>query len=60
MSVARMFRSSAGVGAKNIAEYRAAGVLGIGVGGSLYPGDDAVKVAAKACDLPAAWFAVEN
>lgn len=46
-----------GVGTANVGEFRAAGVFGIGVGGSLYkPGDDAVTVAAKARELVAAWF----
>ena len=50
-----------GVGAANIAEYRAAGVFGIGAGGSLYrPGDDASAVAAKARALVEAWNAVEG
>lgn len=47
-----------GVGAANVAEFRAAGVYGIGVGGSLYrPGDDAATVAARAASLVAAWKA---
>lgn len=50
-----------GVGPANIAEYRKAGVFGIGVGGSLYkPGDDAAGVGAKARDLIAAWLASEG
>lgn len=45
-----------GVGAANLAEWRAKGVDGIGVGGALYrPGDDAVTVAARAAELVAAW-----
>lgn len=47
-----------GVGAANIAEFRAAGVFGIGVGGSLYkPGDAASTVGARAQALLAAWNA---
>lgn len=47
-----------GVGIANVAEFRAAGVYGIGVGGSLYrPGDDAATVAARAASLVAAWKA---
>lgn len=47
-----------GVGAANVAEYRAAGVFGIGVGGSLYkPGFDAATVGAKAAEIVAAWNA---
>ncbi|WP_062345158.1 2-dehydro-3-deoxy-6-phosphogalactonate aldolase [Novosphingobium sp. CCH12-A3] len=47
-----------GVGVANVAEFRAAGVYGIGVGGSLYrPGDDAATVAARAAFLVAAWKA---
>jgi 2-dehydro-3-deoxyphosphogalactonate aldolase len=50
-----------GVGPANIAEYRAAGVFGIGVGGSLYrPGDTAETVGAKARELVAAWQASET
>ncbi|QNE04312.1 2-dehydro-3-deoxy-6-phosphogalactonate aldolase [Croceicoccus marinus] len=49
-----------GVGAANIAEYRAAGVFGIGAGGSLYrPGDSAADVGAKARTLLDAWKAAE-
>ncbi|MGV3512251.1 MAG: 2-dehydro-3-deoxy-6-phosphogalactonate aldolase [Novosphingobium sp.] len=45
-----------GVGAANIAEFRAAGVFGIGAGGSLYrPGDAASAVGARAEALVAAW-----
>lgn len=45
-----------GVGPANLAEYRAAGVFGIGVGGSLYrPGNTAADVGAKARELVAAW-----
>ncbi|MFK4874147.1 2-dehydro-3-deoxy-6-phosphogalactonate aldolase [Novosphingobium sp. ZW T3_23] len=47
-----------GVGAANVAEYRAAGVFGIGVGGSVYkPGFDAATVGAKAAEIVAAWNA---
>lgn len=47
-----------GVGVANVAEFLAAGVYGIGVGGSLYrPGDDAATVAARAASLVAAWKA---
>lgn len=47
-----------GVGTANIAEFRAAGVFGIGVGGGLYkPGFDAATVGAKARELVAAWKA---
>lgn len=47
-----------GVGAANIAEFRAAGVFGIGVGGSIYkPGHDAATVGASARELVAAWSA---
>ncbi len=50
-----------GVGAANIAEYRAAGVFGIGAGGSLYrPGDSAADVGAKARALLGAWKAAGN
>ncbi|MCJ2182787.1 2-dehydro-3-deoxy-6-phosphogalactonate aldolase [Novosphingobium sp. 1949] len=50
-----------GVGPANIAEYRQAGVFGIGVGGSLYkPGDDAQGVGVKARALVAAWAASEG
>ena len=50
-----------GVGAANIAEYRAAGVFGIGAGGSLYrPGDSAADVGAKARALLEAWKAAGN
>lgn len=49
-----------GVGPANIAEFRKAGVFGIGVGGSLYkPGDSAATVGARAADLVAAWQAAE-
>jgi len=45
-----------GIGVANVAEYRAAGVFGIGVGGSLYrPGNDAATVGVKAQELVAAW-----
>lgn len=47
-----------GVGPANVAEYRAAGVFGIGVGGSLYrPGDDAAVVGTRAEVLVSAWNA---
>lgn len=47
-----------GVGAANLAEFRAAGVFGIGVGGAIYrPGSDAASVAQKARELVAAWSA---
>ncbi|MET0238333.1 MAG: 2-dehydro-3-deoxy-6-phosphogalactonate aldolase [Sphingobium sp.] len=47
-----------GVGAANLDVWRAAGVAGIGVGGSLYrPGDDAATVATRAAELVAAWAA---
>lgn len=47
-----------GVGVANVAEFRAAGVYGIGVGGSLYrPGDDAATVAARTASLVAGWKA---
>lgn len=47
-----------GVGAANIAEFRSAGVFGIGVGGSIYkPGHDAATVGASARELVAAWSA---
>lgn len=50
-----------GVGPANIAEYRRAGVFGIGVGGSLYkPGDTPESVGAKARELVAAWAASEG
>nr|WP_260927717.1 2-dehydro-3-deoxy-6-phosphogalactonate aldolase [Novosphingobium sp. 9] len=47
-----------GVGPANVAEFRAAGVFGIGVGGSLYkPGDSAEVVGERAAALVAAWSA---
>lgn len=50
-----------GVGPANIAEYRKAGVFGIGVGGSLYkPGDTPAQVGEKARALVAAWTAYEG
>lgn len=50
-----------GVGPANVAEFRAAGVFGIGVGGSLYkPGDDAETVGARARALVEAWAASER
>ncbi|MCX7283238.1 MAG: 2-dehydro-3-deoxy-6-phosphogalactonate aldolase [Novosphingobium sp.] len=45
-----------GVGPANIAEFRSAGVFGIGVGGSLYrPGDKPETVQERAVALIAAW-----
>lgn len=50
-----------GTGANNIGEWLAAGVEGIGVGGSLYkPGDAAATVSARACALVAAWQSVRT
>ncbi|WP_225007178.1 MULTISPECIES: 2-dehydro-3-deoxy-6-phosphogalactonate aldolase [Novosphingobium] len=50
-----------GVGPANVAEFRKAGVFGIGVGGSLYkPGDDAAMVGARARALVEAWAASEG
>lgn len=50
-----------GVGPANIGEFRAAGVFGIGVGGSLYkPGHDAATVGANARELVAAWARTEG
>ncbi|MCJ2180214.1 2-dehydro-3-deoxy-6-phosphogalactonate aldolase [Novosphingobium album (ex Hu et al. 2023)] len=50
-----------GVGVSNVAEYRAAGAFGIGVGGSLYkPGLDAAAVGTRAHDLVAAWNAADT
>jgi 2-dehydro-3-deoxyphosphogalactonate aldolase len=47
-----------GVGVANLAEFRARGADGIGVGGSLYrPGDAAATVGEKAAALVAAWGA---
>lgn len=47
-----------GVGPANVAEFRAAGVTGIGAGGSLYrPGDGADAVGQRAAALVAAWQA---
>lgn len=47
-----------GVGPANVAEYRAAGVFGIGVGGSLYrPGDDVMIIGTRAEALVSAWNA---
>lgn len=47
-----------GIGAGNLAEFRRAGVFGIGVGSSVYrPGDDATTVGARAQALVAAWHA---
>lgn len=47
-----------GVGAGNVAEFRSAGVFGIGVGGSIYkPGYDAATVGARARELVTAWSA---
>lgn len=49
-----------GVGPANVVEYRAAGVFGIGVGGSLYrPGDSADAVHERALALVAAWNAAQ-
>lgn len=49
-----------GVGAANLAEWRAKGAAGIGVGGALYrPGDEAVTVAARARELVAAWASAD-
>ncbi|NML93846.1 2-dehydro-3-deoxy-6-phosphogalactonate aldolase [Novosphingobium olei] len=49
-----------GVGPANVAEFRKAGVFGIGVGGSLYkPGDEPEAVGAKARALVEAWMACE-
>ncbi len=49
-----------GVGPANVAEFRKAGVFGIGVGGSLYkPGDDAGTVGTRARALVEAWAASE-
>ncbi|MFA6124502.1 2-dehydro-3-deoxy-6-phosphogalactonate aldolase [Sphingomonas sp.] len=45
-----------GVGVANLAEFRARGADGIGVGGSLYkPGDAAATVGKKAAALVSAW-----
>ncbi|MDO5612325.1 MAG: 2-dehydro-3-deoxy-6-phosphogalactonate aldolase [Paracoccus sp. (in: a-proteobacteria)] len=45
-----------GVSAANMAEWRAAGATGFGIGSSLYrPGDTAQTVAAKAAAIVAAW-----
>ncbi|WP_299909823.1 2-dehydro-3-deoxy-6-phosphogalactonate aldolase [uncultured Paracoccus sp.] len=47
-----------GVSAANMAEWRAAGATGFGIGSSLYkPGDSAEMVARKAADLVAAYDA---
>lgn len=49
-----------GVGPANVAEFRSAGVFGIGVGGSLYrPGDSAEAVHDRAAALIAAWNAAQ-
>ena len=45
-----------GIGADNMAAWRAAGAAGFGLGSSLYkPGDDAATVKAKAAAILAAW-----
>ncbi len=45
-----------GVGAHNMAAWRAAGAAGFGLGSSLYkPGDDAATVRAKAAAILSAW-----
>ncbi|RVT44003.1 2-dehydro-3-deoxy-6-phosphogalactonate aldolase [Sphingobium algorifonticola] len=50
-----------GVGAANLAEWRARGIDGIGVGGALYrPGDDAATVGARAAALVTAWRAADG
>ncbi|CDO36561.1 2-dehydro-3-deoxy-6-phosphogalactonate aldolase [Novosphingobium sp. KN65.2] len=50
-----------GVGPANLAEYRAAGTFGIGVGGSLFkPGHDVATVSAKAREIVAAWNAASE
>ncbi len=50
-----------GTGADNLAEWLAAGVEGIGVGGALYkPGDGAVVVGERARALVAAWQAART
>lgn len=47
-----------GVGRDNLADFRARGIEGIGVGGALYrPGDTPATVAAKATALVQAWRA---
>lgn len=47
-----------GIGAGNLAEFRRAGVFGIGVGSSVYrPGDDARTISARAQALVSAWHA---
>lgn len=47
-----------GVSAQNMAEWRAAGATGFGIGGSIYkPGDSAETVSAKAAELVAAFDA---
>ena len=47
-----------GVSAQNMAEWRAAGANGFGIGGSIYkPGDSAETVGAKAAELVAAFDA---
>lgn len=49
-----------GVGVANLAEWRARGVDGIGVGSALYrPGDDAATVGMRAAQLVAAWTAAQ-
>lgn len=50
-----------GVGPANVAEFRNAGVFGIGVGGSLYkPGDTAATVGERARALVDAWAASDR
>jgi len=45
-----------GIGAHNLAAWRAAGAAGFGLGSSLYkPGDDAATVRAKAAAIVSAW-----
>lgn len=45
-----------GIGAENMAAWRAAGAAGFGLGSSLYkPGDDAAAVRVKAAAIVAAW-----
>jgi len=45
-----------GIGADNMAAWRAAGAAGFGLGSSLYkPGDDAATVKAKAAAIVSAW-----
>jgi 2-dehydro-3-deoxyphosphogalactonate aldolase len=45
-----------GISPRNMADYRAAGASGFGIGSALYkPGMDAARVAANARDFAAAW-----